>query len=171
MAVCPAGEDVLGPYLASKKHFVDEVVRPLQSKEEPLYVVPGSDAEAHARKRYPHKTIRHVRGSLRPRNVKTFLQGMHASFQRHAASGLDAVYHFTFTGREPAETTITIRYGKLAVDEGHHGTPNLRVVADSDTWLGFLAKERSLPWALLTRRIKLRGNPKWLLAFGRCFPS
>jgi len=37
--------------------------------------------------------------------------------------------------------------------------------------LGFLAKEKNLPWALLTRRIKLRGNPKWLLAFGKCFPS
>lgn len=171
MAVCPAGEDVLGPYLASKKEFVDEVVRPLQAKEEALYVVPGSDAEAHARKRYPHKTIRHVRGSLRPRNLRAFLQGMHVSFQRQAARGLDAVYHFSFTGRESAEATITIRDGKLLVDAGLLGTPNLRVVADSDTWLGFLARERSLPWALLTRRIKLRGNPKWLLAFGRCFPN
>ena len=56
MAVCPAGEDVIGPYLASKKSFADEVMRPLQAKLEPVYVVRGSDAEAHVRKRYPHKT-------------------------------------------------------------------------------------------------------------------
>ncbi len=171
MAVCPAGDDVLGPYLESKKEFTDEVLRPFQSKQESLYVVRGSDAEAHARKRYPHKTIRYVRSSLRPRNIRTFLQGLHSSFQRQAAGGLKAVYHFTFFGREVAETTISIREGKLQVEQGLRGTANLRVVADSDTWLGFLARERSLLWALLTRRIRLGGNPKWLLAFGRCFPS
>ena len=32
MAVCPAGEDVIGPYLASKKDFTDEVMRPLQTE-------------------------------------------------------------------------------------------------------------------------------------------
>ena len=47
MAVCPAGEDVIGPYLASKKDFADDVMRPLQAKPEPVYVVRGSDAEAH----------------------------------------------------------------------------------------------------------------------------
>lgn len=29
VAVCPAGEDVIGPYLASKKDFADDVLRPL----------------------------------------------------------------------------------------------------------------------------------------------
>ena len=47
----------------------------------------------------------------------------------------------------------------------------LCVAADSRTWLGFLAKERNLLWALLTRRVRLRGSPRWLLAFGKCFPS
>ena len=48
---------------------------------------------------------------------------------------------------------------------------NIKVTADGETWLGFLAGERNLIWALLTRRVRLRGNPKWLLAFKRCFPS
>lgn len=45
------------------------------------------------------------------------------------------------------------------------------VTADSETWLGFLAKERSLLWALLRRRIRIKGSPKLLAAFGKCFPS
>jgi hypothetical protein len=45
------------------------------------------------------------------------------------------------------------------------------LIADAETWLGFLAKEKNLLWALLTRKIQVRGNPKWLLAFKRCFPS
>jgi putative sterol carrier protein len=171
MAVCPAGEDVIGPYLASKKNFADDVMRPSQAKQEPVYVVRGSDAEAHARKRYPHKTIRPVRGSLRPRTIASLLFGMQVSFQRHAAGKLAATYHFVFTGKESAEATVTIHDGKITVESGLLGKPNIKVIADSETWLGFLAGERNLLWALLTRRIRLQGNPKWLLAFKRCFPS
>ena len=171
MAVCPAGEDVIGPYLASKKDFADDVMRPLQAKREPVYVVRGSDAETHVQKRFPHKTVRHVRGSLRPRSITSLLFGMPLSFQRHAAGKLEATYHFVFTGKEPAEATVTIREGKLTVDNGLLGKANIKVVADSETWLGFLAGERNLVWALLTRRVRLQGNPKWLLAFKRCFPS
>ena len=94
MAVCPAGEDVIGPYLASKKGFADDVMRPLQAKREPVYVIPGSDAETHVTKRYPHKTVRQVRSSLRPRSIAALLQGMPHSFQRHAAGKLDTTYHF-----------------------------------------------------------------------------
>ena len=49
--------------------------------------------------------------------------------------------------------------------------PDVHVTADAKTWLGFLAKEKSLPLALITRKIRLKGNPKLLLAFGKCFPS
>jgi len=171
LAVCPAGEDVIASYLASKKEFADEFLRPLQAREENLYVIRGSDAEIHARKRFPHKSLRYVSGSLRPRTLKSFLEGIRISFQRLAAGDLNATYHFTFTGSESAAATVDIRDGKIKVMEGLQGEPNLRVTADTATWLGFLAREKSLPWALLTRRIKLRGNPKWLLAFGKCFPS
>ena len=171
MAVCPAGEDVITPYLASKKEFTNEFLRPLQAKEESLYVIRGSDAETHAKKRFPNKSLRYVSGSLRPRSISNFLQGIQISFQRLAAGDLNATYHFTFTGSESALATVVIGDGTIKVSPGLHGEPKLRVTADTATWLGFLAKEKSLPWALLTRRIKLRGNPKWLLAFGKCFPS
>jgi hypothetical protein len=169
--VCPAGEDVIGPYLASKKDFTDEVMRPLQARKEPVYVVPGSDAEAHVQKRYPHKTVRHVRSSLRPRSIAALLQGMPHSFQRHAAGELDSTYHFIFIGSERVEATVVIRSGKISIESGLQGQPNIKVTADGETWLGFLAGERNLLWALLTRRVRLRGNPKWLIAFKRCFPS
>ena len=60
MAVCPAGEDVIGPYLADRKRHLTEVVKPLQEKPETVYVVAGSDAEAHARKRFKNKWVKHV---------------------------------------------------------------------------------------------------------------
>src|ERR1044071_7204612 len=158
MAVCPAGQDVIGPFLASKKGFVDDVVRPLQAKREPVYVVPGSDAEAHVQKRYPHKTVRHVRNSLRPRSIAALLNGMPHSFQRQAAGTLDATYHFTFTGTETTEATVVIRSGTISVERRLKGQRNLHVTADSETWLAFLAKESNLVWALVTRKIRIKGN-------------
>src|SRR5262245_42453496 len=133
MAVCPAGEDVIGPYLASKKDYAEEMVRPLHSKSEPVYVVRGSDAEAHAQKRYPHKTLRYVRGSLRPRNIRALLQGMPNSFQRDAAGKLNTTYHFVFTDNEQSEATIVIRDGNLTIENNLQGEPNIKVTADAET--------------------------------------
>src|SRR5438874_4231289 len=171
LAVCPAGEDVIGPYLTDRAGHLREVVRPLQEKQETVYVVPGSDAEEHVARRFPLKTIKPVGNGLRPRSIPQLLRGMSLTFQPGKAKNLNAVYHFTFTGKEPKEATVTIRDGTLQVQYGHQGVADLRVTADSETWLGFLAKERSLLWALLRRRIRIKGSPKLLLAFGKCFPS
>jgi putative sterol carrier protein len=78
---------------------------------------------------------------------------------------------FTFTGQEQRAATITIRDQTLQVVDGHQGSPDLHVIADSQTWVGFLAKERSLLWAILRRKIRLKGSPRLLVAFGKCFPS
>ena len=171
LSVCPAGEDVIGPLKADRKGFLNEIVKPLQEKEETIYVVPKSDAEDHVKKRFPLKTVKHVRGSLLPRTIAGFLTGMTYTFQRGQSEGLNAVFHFTFTGKEPKTATVIIRDKTLRVADGHEETPNLRLTADSETWLGFLAKERSLLWALLRRKIRIKGSPRLLVAFGKCFPS
>jgi hypothetical protein len=46
-----------------------EVVRPLQEKQETVYVVPGSDAEDHVARRFPLKTIKRVGHGLRHRTI------------------------------------------------------------------------------------------------------
>jgi hypothetical protein len=51
LAVCPAGEDVIEPYLDNRKGFMDLVLKPLQEKKETLYVLPNSEAKAHAERR------------------------------------------------------------------------------------------------------------------------
>jgi hypothetical protein len=60
LAVCPAGEDVIEPYLEDRKAFMDRVLRPLQEKRETLYVLPGSEAKEFAERRYPHKPVKVV---------------------------------------------------------------------------------------------------------------
>jgi Fe-S-cluster-containing hydrogenase component 2 len=171
LAVCPAGEEVIGPFLTNRSGYVQETVRPLQEKEETVYAVPGSDVEEHVRRRFPGKKVKRVSNGLRPRTVGQFLAGLPLAFQRGRAEGLDAVYHFTFTGAEERQATVVIKDRSVRVEDGHQGTASLHVAADSETWLGFLAKERGLLWALLRRKIRIKGSPRLLLAFGKCFPS
>lgn len=171
LAVCPAGEDVIGQYLTDKPTFLKETLRPLTEKEEILYVIPGSDAEESAPRRFHKKKIKRVSSGIRATSIDGFLFGLKLLFQPGKAAAVNAVYHFTFTGKEPKQATVSIQAGSLHVQSGHQGDADLQVTADSETWLGFVAKERSLVWALLRRKIRIKGSAKLLIAFGRCFPS
>jgi len=64
-----------------------------------------------------------------------------------------------------------IQEQNIRVEEGHVGQPHLHVAADSQTWIGFLRKEKNVVWALLRRKIRLDGPLKLLVAFGKCFPQ
>jgi hypothetical protein len=172
MAVCPAGDDVIAPFLTDRAEYLKDVVRPLQEKEETVYVISKSDAEDYVARRFPNKRTKRVGNSLNYlRSISAFLRGLRPTFQRNQSKGLDATYHFSFTGNEERHATIVIRNQTVEVQEGHIGKANLQVTADSSTWLGILAKERNLVWALLRGKIRLKGSPRLLLAFGRCFPS
>ena len=171
MAVCPAGEDVIGPFLTDRPGFLQQVVKPLQDKKEIVYVVPGCDAEGHVARRFPHKKAKRVGNGLRVQSIQGFLRGLKFTFQRGAAKGLSATFHFAFTGEEERKATVVIRDQSLRVADGLEGKPELHVIADSRTWLRFLRKEANLVWALLRRKIRIQGSPRLLLAFGRCFPS
>jgi ferredoxin-NADP reductase/Fe-S-cluster-containing hydrogenase component 2 len=171
MAVCPAGEDVIGPYLENRQRHLTEVVKPLQERTEPVYVVPGSDAEAIAQRKFKNKILKKVSSGLRPRSIAGLLSLMPHVFQPNQSRGFNATFHFCFTGAESREATVTIRNGTIQVQDGLAGKPDVKVTADSAMWLSFLAKETSLFSAILKRRLRLKGNPKLLLAFGKCFPS
>lgn len=169
LSVCPAGSDVIGDFLANRKQFVNDVLVPLQDKSEPIYVVPGSDAERFVKKKYPHKPVRRVSNGLRVRNIQGFLNGLRISFQRGKAGNLSATYHFTFIGEEPTQATVKISNKKIEVIPELVGRADLRVTTDSSAWLRFVRKESSLFSILATRKLRLKGSPQLLAAFGRCF--
>jgi ferredoxin len=172
LSVCPAGEEVIAPFLNDRKEFLENIVKPLQEKVETVYVVPGSDAEDFVQRRFPHKTTKRVSNGLAGQGtIRAFLRGLNFVFQRGKSEGLNATYHFTFTGQEEVTATVVIRGQKLAVSDGHIGVPDFRLTADSHTWLRFLRKEANLVWALLSRKIRIHGSPRLLLSFARCFPS
>lgn len=169
MGACPAGEDVITPFLEDRGGFKRQVVDPMRTKLEPVYAARGSDTAAHVRKRFPHKERRLITSGLRPTDLDSFLTAIPHVFQPGRAGDLSARYHFSFTGSSEREVTIVIRDGQLECLQGHQGEADLRVRADTDTWIAFLRKERSLVRALITRKLRLSGPPRPLAAFGRCF--
>ena len=92
-------------------------------------------------------------------------------FQRGQSEGLDVTYHFTFTGEENYEGTVVIRNKSLEVKPGHEGSADIHVIADTRTWLDFLAKEKNIVLALLQRKIRIKGSPKLMQSFAKCFPA
>jgi NAD-dependent dihydropyrimidine dehydrogenase PreA subunit len=157
MAVCPAGDEVIPQYLENKKAFVEDVVKPFQQRTETVYVLPGSDAESHVARKFPHKKIKLVGNGIRPPSVASFLWSLPIAFQRHKSEGLSATYHFRFSGIEQVEATIVIK-DKI-----------IKVHADAKTWLCVLHKESSMFKEIVFRRIRVKGPMKLFKAFGECF--
>jgi ferredoxin len=108
LAVCPAGEDVIGPYLDDKQRHLREVVKPLQERPEPVYVVPGSDAEAIASRRFKNKTVKQVAGGLRVRSISGLITYMPHTFQPNQSRG----WHSESVFPVPARAASTSRYGR-----------------------------------------------------------
>jgi ferredoxin len=173
LAVCPAGEDVLGGFIDARAEHVARVLKPLQEKREPLYVTAGSPAIAHAKKRFAHKEIRVVRSGIRPQSVRGFLQSIPWLFQREKSEGLSATYHFVFTGSQSAEATVVIRDRKIDVRPGLVGAADVVVTTEGAAWVKFLGGDIPLWKMLITRRLKMTPRVKGarlLGRFGECFP-
>ena len=107
MAVCPAGEDVIRPFLDDRAGFLSEVVRPLQDKEETVYVVAGSDAEAHVHKRFPAKRTKRVHN------------GLHPAIDRRVPARLEPVVSAQPVGRARCDLPLHLHRPRKAHGDGH----------------------------------------------------
>ncbi len=171
VAVCPAGEDVLGGYIdQNRAQHLREVVKPLTRREETIYVVAGSDAEAHVKKRFPHKTVRVIRSSLRATTARGLFAALPLTFQRGPAKGWQASFHFDLSGADPLRATVRINDGRLEVLDGLVGHADVSVLADGGLWVDIVNKRRNPVAAVLRGRLKIRGRRALLDRFAACFP-
>lgn len=167
MAVCPAGSEPLKKYQQDKKRYVQNVVKPLKEKREPVYVIGGTLAEEKALKNVT-KVVRYAKNTIRPTSIESFLNGIPLLFNPKKADGLDLTLHFEFTGKEPQQATVEISNNTVKVSSGLNGDADLRVHADSETWVKMLNEEVSPLKALITGKLKLKGNPSNLAKFKKC---
>ena len=172
MAVCPAGDESIGEFLDDKKFYTSQYLKKFRDLPETIYAVKGSDAEQHLKLNFPEKQVKYISNGLRPVSAAMFFESLPHIFQPNQSEGINAVYHFSFTGNENMCGTITIKDKKISVEEGGLvGKADLHVTADSNTWIKFLAKEKNLLIALASRKIKIKGSPRLMKDFAGCFPS
>lgn len=171
LAVCPAGEEVIGEYIDDKRGFKERILHPLTKRPEPVYVMRHSDASTHLSRRFPHKTQRFVQSGLRARSALGFFRSLPIGFQRGFAKDLDLLLHFRLTeGDVVHEASVGIKDRRLTLESGLHGTPHTVVNAAASAWLGYLAGERALWWLVASRQVRIRGDMKALRKFAACFP-
>jgi len=170
IAVCPAGDELFDAYRADKAAHLKAIVKPLTERAETVYVVAGSDAQAHVAKRFPHKRVQVVRSSLRATSPRGFFRSLPLVFQRGPARGWSATFHFDLVGAEPVRATVRVDDGKLEVSDDLVGEPDVTVTTDGQLWLDIVAKKRSPVAAVLTRKLKIKGRRALLDRFAACFP-
>lgn len=169
IAVCPAGEDIIGPFLEDRKGFKKAIVDPLVEKEETLYVTSGSDAVDYVAKRFPHKSTKIVGSGMRVAAIDSFIFGMGLRFQRRRAAKFNGRFHISFTGESNRKVTALIENGKLEVTDGLNGEADVSVEADAATWLRAINGEISMIRGIVTRKIRVKGPLKKFRFFGSCF--
>jgi putative sterol carrier protein len=156
-----------------KSNYLDEVVKPLTDRTEDVYVVAGSDAEAHVKKRFPHKKLRVIQSSLRPINAKSFFDAIPLTFQKGPAKGLVATFHFELSAdraEDAVAATVRIDDGKLSVEHGLVGTADVRIRTAGTLWIDIVNKRRNPVWAVLRGKLSIAGDRKLLDRFEACFP-
>jgi ferredoxin len=170
ISACPAGEDVIGPFLESRDaHFAD-VVQPLIDKDEFVYVIPDTDAEDTVTRRFPHKKVQHVTSGRHTGSLQAYMFSLSLGFQRGRARGLELVTHLSFTGANSLDATVVIKGRHLEVVPGRHvGEAGLRITADSQAWLRVLNRDLELAEAIGAELITA-SDEKLLAAYLRCFP-
>ncbi len=171
IAVCPAGADVLGPFVQRRASHLEQVLRPLTERAETVYAVRGSDAAAHVQRRFPHKRLRIIQSSLRSTDARAFFRAIPLTFQRGPARGWRATLHFNLSGEQAVQATVRIADGSLEVEEGVLvGEPDVLVRADGALWTDIVNQRRSPVLAVLTGRLKIKGDRALLDRFATCFP-
>lgn len=169
ISVCPAGEDVLAPFLDDKVAFRKEYVEPLQNKEETVYVLPRSDAEDWIAKRFPAKTPKRVRWTLSADDPFTFMFNMTLTFQRGKARGLDACYHVFFPDLDDMMATINIKSGLLSIEFAELGDPDVTLRVASGSFAEMFEHGFDVAAAVADGTLSVDGEPALVQKLRNCF--
>ena len=186
VATCPAEiESAFHADRSVRRTYLDETLKPLtraRSAEDAQFVLDTPGARARfgippGEWRTPidrgGKSWQGVRlvnlRRIRTQNVDAMMRWMPQYFRPTEARGLAFTTRFELTG--PGGGTWTMRIGdeRCEVRPGADGAPDLTVRTRATRWLAIHRGEASPVWALLTGRIRLRGDRALFLRFPALF--
>lgn len=165
MAVCPAGDDVIGPYMADRAQWRQDVLVPFKQKRESVYVRSGTRAERVAM-RNPNKRIRYVDYDVDLSTPANFAVGLKHRFDPGRAREVTCIVAFEFP--DGTRTYARVADGRLTVgDDEPDGGAQVLVRLVTDDYIRFLHPATS-PAAAHTHRFELAGDPSALGALLAC---
>jgi Fe-S-cluster-containing hydrogenase component 2 len=170
ISVCPAGEDVISPFLENPRAFVERFVKPLQDKAETIYVLDGSDAQEHTARRFPNKKVQTISWTILEPSGPNLLFNMRLHFQRRRSRKLEATFHVTFAGEREVSGTVNIRKRVIDVDFGLKGAADVSLKVSGPTWVEMLARQVTVPEAVAQGRLEMTGEPGLVSQLIDCFP-
>jgi len=113
-AVCPAGDDIIGPYMADKAAWRREIALPLIHKQEDIYVQSGTRAEKVARRK-KNKRIRYIDYRVDVSSPANFMLGLKHRFDPARAQQVSTTVTFAFP--DGSSQTASIANGDLRVHD------------------------------------------------------
>ncbi len=112
MAVCPAGDDVIGRYIADRAAWRNEVMVPLLRKRENVYVTSGTRAEKVAL-RNPSKRVRYIDFKTSLSTPDNFVLGIRHRFDPSRSATVSTSVRFVFPDQTLAD--VHVEAGALTV--------------------------------------------------------
>jgi len=96
-------------------------------------------------------------------SVLSLFKNMARMFDGEAFPHVDALYQFVFTDIENG-FPVHIRFAKGSAEygEGLNERPSVVITTTSDVWLDIAGRFRSPGWALLTRKVRVKGDMRLL---------
>ena len=170
VAVCPAGEDVIGPFLDNQKDFRRKVMGPLTSVAETVYVLTESDAQSSVTKRFPSKKVSAVDWTIRAGEPYSFLFGLTLTFQRRKAKNLQVAIHLTITDYPGLDAAIHISNQQITVDLGAPKTSDAHLALDWPTLQKLFDSSQPVNTFIASGSVTLEGNATLVEQMRACFP-
>ena len=170
LSVCPAGSDVLGPFIEDRIDYRKRTLDPLLAKPETVYVLKGSDAEESIPRRLKTKQIKVVDYSISSDDPFSFLFGLTLTFQRRKARGLDAILALTISDRGPLTATLRVHASRIEIDFKAPEVSDASLMLDWQTLQTIFRDGVSVADAMATHGATLTGDIATAQAIRNCFP-
>jgi putative sterol carrier protein len=91
-------------------------------------------------------------------NVKEVFESMSKNFNPNAAKNLDVVFQFQLTGDEGGDWHIIVKDGACQVKEGAHESPTVTLTLSTENWIKMSNKQMTGMNAVMTGKLKVKGN-------------
>lgn len=109
--------------------------------------------------------------AARSMSCREFLKSMPLGFDPDAARGLEAVYQFDVSGRDPFQAHLKICGESCGYHEGPAAAPGIVIYTSEDVWMAIARGELDGQQAFMSGKYTAEGDLSLLLKLGSLFPG